>query len=102
MQFRARLAQVNGTSPRSDDAPNVIAVKLEPTELLEADWLFSRLGCYLVVNLLEVQPSMGPLFEAEDTEVEERANGYVEQEQDEAVVPSSGRRRHGTRSSEQA
>ena len=89
MQFRARLAQVNGTSPRSEDAPNVIAVKLEPTELLEADWLFSKLGCYLVVDLFDAPPPRLPLDDALD-EVDEEP----------ALVPSNGRRRNGTRSSE--
>jgi len=88
MQFRARLAQVNGTSPKSEDAPNSISVKLEPTELLEADWLFSKLGCYLVVELGEAPPPRLPMDDALD-------------EVDDAVlVPSNGRRRNGTRSSE--
>jgi hypothetical protein len=92
MQFRARLAQVNGTSPRSEDSPNVIAVKLEPTELLEADWLFGKLGCYLVVELFEAPPQRTPIEEAIAAAVDD----------DDLVVPSNGRRRNGTRSSEQA
>ena len=87
MQFRARLAQVNGTSPRSEDSPNVIAVKLEPMELLEADWLFSKLGCYLLVELEEAPLPKLPMEDAID-------QAYA--------MPSNIRRRNGTRSSEQA
>lgn len=67
MQFRARLAQVNGTSPRSEDAPNVISIKLEPAQLLEADWLFGRLGCYVVVELMEAPPERTPMEDAIET-----------------------------------
>jgi len=90
MQFRARLAQVNGTSPKSEDAPNSISVKLEPIALLEADWLFSKLGCYLVVDLAEAPPPRLPMDDALD---------LVD---DAVLVPSNGRRRNGTRSSEQS
>jgi len=89
MQFRARLARVNGTSPKSEDAPNSISVKLEPMELLEADWLFSKLGCSLVVELFEAPPPRLPMDDA------------LDQVDEPVLVPSNGRRRNGTRSSEQ-
>jgi hypothetical protein len=71
MQFRARLAQVSGNSPRSDDSPNVITVKLEPMSLPEADWLFSMLGCYLVVEVNEAPAAKLPMEE----EIEKVLNG---------------------------
>jgi hypothetical protein len=66
MQFRARLAGVSGTSPRSADSPNVISVKLEPQQLPWPDWLFERLGCWLTVDVADGPESLGPLFEVED------------------------------------
>jgi hypothetical protein len=65
MQFRARLAAVSGTAPRSDK-PNVISVKLEPMELLEAEWLFERLGEDVVVDLVDAPPERTPMDEAID------------------------------------
>jgi hypothetical protein len=67
MQFRARLAAVSGTAPRSDRSkPNVISVKLEPMELLEAEWLFERLGEDVVVDLMDAPPERTPMDEAID------------------------------------
>jgi|SRR5215469_17442884 len=112
MQFKARLAAVRGTPSRADDVRTVVRLNLEARDI-PGDWLFSQLGEDLVVNLAEVTPSMGPLFEAEKAEVEEveevkevedRSNGHLPEAEDvdeeQVVVPSSGRRRHGTRSSE--
>jgi len=72
----------------------VISVKIEPQQLLEADWLFARLGYWLTVDISDGPTSMGPLFETEEAE--------DDQVDDEVLVPSNGRRRNGTRSSEQA
>jgi hypothetical protein len=66
MQFRARLAQVNGTAPRTEDASNVISIKLEPQQLLEADWLFSQLGSYVLVSLKDAPPERTPIEDAID------------------------------------
>jgi hypothetical protein len=65
MQFRARLAAVSGTAPRSDK-PNLISVKLEPMELLDAEWLFERLGEDVVVDLVDAPPERTPMDEAID------------------------------------
>ena len=98
MQFKARLAAVRGTPSRADDVRTVVRLNLEAHDI-PSDWLFSQLGEDLVVNLAEGTVSMGPLFEAEgEEEVEDASNGHVDEE--EVVVPSNGRRRHGTRSSE--
>ncbi|HKE93910.1 MAG TPA: hypothetical protein VKB34_06370 [Povalibacter sp.] len=100
MQFKARLAAVRGTPSRADDVRTVVRLNLEAHDI-SSDWLFSQLGEDLVVNLAESSMSMGPLFEAEDAgeEVEDRTNGHVEEA--DAGVPAAGRRRRGTRSSEQ-
>jgi hypothetical protein len=102
MQFKARLAAVRGTPSRADDVRTVIRLNLEAHDI-PADWLFEQLGEDLVVNLAQSTPSMGPLFEADEEEMEDRSNGHVEDEaeSERVVVPSNGRRRHGTRSSEQ-
>jgi hypothetical protein len=106
MQFKARLAAVRGTPSRADDVRTVVRLNLEAHDV-STDWLFSQLGEDLVVNLAEVTASMGPLFEAEEAETEDRSNGHVadavdEDEEEPVTIPSNGRRRHGTRSSEQA
>jgi hypothetical protein len=64
MQFRARLAAVTGTAPKSVDAPNKITVKLEPLELLEPDWVFTHLGRYLVVEISDAPLPATPLEQA--------------------------------------
>jgi hypothetical protein len=102
MQFKARLAAVRGTPSRADDVRTVVRLNLEAHDV-PTDWLFSQLGEDLVVNLSEATASMGPLFEAEDTE--DRSNGHLADEVDAdleepVAIPSNGRRRHGTRSSE--
>jgi hypothetical protein len=94
MQFRARLAGVSGTSPRSPDSPNVISVKIEPEQLPQADWLFSKLGCYLTVEISEAALPPTPLEEAIDAALADDDTGFA--------MPSNVRRRNGTRSSEQA
>lgn len=104
MQFRARLAAVRGTPSRADDVRTVVRLNLEAHDI-PSDWLFSQLGEDLTVDLSEAAVSMGPLFEAED--VEGRSNGRVAEpvevdEEETVAIPSNGRRRHGTRSSEQA
>jgi hypothetical protein len=99
MQFKARLAAVRGTPSRADDVRTVVRLNLEAHDI-PSDWLFSQLGEDLVVSLAEAQASMGPLFEADEEEVEDRTNGHVDE--DEVAVPSAGRRRRGTRASEQA
>ena len=99
MQFKARLAAVRGTPSRADDVRTVVRLNLEAHDI-PSDWLFSQLGEDLVVNLVEATPSMGPLFESDEQEVEDRNNGHAEVEED-VAVPSTARRRHGTRSIEQ-
>jgi len=106
MQFRARLAAVRGTPSRADDVRTVVRLNLEAHDI-PSDWLFSQLGEDLVVNLAEGTVSMGPLFESEQAEeVGDRSNGHVAEsvdadEEEPVSIPSNGRRRHGTRSSEQ-
>jgi hypothetical protein len=54
MQFRARLAAVSGTVSKSVDNPKTFNVKLEPLELGDPDWLFERLGSYLVIDVRDI------------------------------------------------
>lgn len=100
MQFKARLAAVRGTPSRADDVRTVVRLNLEAHDI-PSDWLFSQLGEDLTVTLSEVTVSMGPLFEGED-ETETSTNGTAEYAEEEVAMPSNARRRHGTRSSEQA
>ena len=44
MQFRARLAAVGGTAPRSEDAPNRITVKLEPMSIARSGMVIRATG----------------------------------------------------------
>lgn len=99
MQFRARLATVRGTPSRADDVRTVVRLNLEAHDI-STDWLFEQLGEDLVVDL-----NLGPLVKLPLDEALEQSspNGTVDHstEQEQVVVPSNGRRRHGTRSSEQ-
>jgi hypothetical protein len=90
MQFQARLAQVNGTVSRKADAPKVVQVKLEPLMVTELDWLFEHLGRHVVV---ELRLALLPLLPMEEA--------IEEAYQEPVAIPAAGRRRNGTRSSEQ-
>lgn len=89
MQIRAKLAAVSGKSGTSPDAPNKIRLQLDPMYLAndDASWLFDHLGEYLYVDI--EHGGIPP------TPMEEAINNAPE-------VPAAGRRRNGTRSSEQA
>ncbi len=91
MQFRARLAAVRGTPSRADDVRTVVRLNLECHDLPGDDWIFlaTNIGEELAIHLEHAPPAPTPLEEAIDAATEQ-----------EVVVPSAGRRRNGTRSSE--
>jgi hypothetical protein len=64
MQFRARLVQVTATAPTSVDKPRKVAVKLEPLDLPEADWLYDHIGDWLTVQLATGSLPRSPIEEA--------------------------------------
>jgi hypothetical protein len=61
MQFRARLAQVVGAAPKDPDKPLTITVKLEPMLLEDPEWVFDRLGRYLLVELSDAPLPRTPI-----------------------------------------
>lgn len=96
MQFKARLAAVRGTPSRADDVKTVIRLNLEAHDI-SSDWLMSQLGNDVVVDV-----NLSPLEKLPlEVAIDEAAspNGTVDER---VEVPSAGRRRSGTRSSEQA
>jgi hypothetical protein len=61
MQFRARLAQVVGAAPKDPQKPLTITVKLEPIQLEDPEWVFDRLGRYLLVEINDAPVPRTPI-----------------------------------------
>lgn len=93
-EFAARVASVRVTPSRADDVSTVIRVVVEAHDIT-CDPLIQLIDKQVAVRL-EVMPL--PL-----TPIEEAIEAAYEEEDPEPVaVPTAGRRRNGTRSSEQS